>query len=142
MMQSTLSRRRTAALWRWCIAMHIAGQCGKEANRRHMFFPVQNRLIQMRNAPSLRDMIMEYFRQFLGCLSRNGGLGEQAGERYLDLQSGRCMERFTGLLQRPCGRCAETIWRRITEPHSNILLFLNEFFKRIKMQHDSTAVPS
>ena len=37
-----------------------------------MLFPVQDRLIKMGNAPPLRNMIVEHFRQFFGCLSGNG----------------------------------------------------------------------
>ena len=51
--------------------VNIASQCSHKVNLRHMLFFVQNRLIQVGNAPALRNVELEQFRQLLGRLAGN-----------------------------------------------------------------------
>ena len=54
------------------LPMYIACQRGEKRDLLYMVFPVQHRLLQMRNAPALRNVKAEAFRQLLGGRARNG----------------------------------------------------------------------
>ena len=52
--------------------VYIPLQCDQVINLRHMRLFLQNRLVQMGDAPSLRDMVLEQLRQLFRSLLRHG----------------------------------------------------------------------
>ena len=54
------------------LPVDVTGQCGEKSHILYMLFPLQDRLIQMCDTPSLGNVKSKYFCQFQGCFLRHG----------------------------------------------------------------------